>query len=56
VRPLYPNYLKGRDGARANAVLAAAGDNFSLLLRWFEALLRALLAAILRAAFAAQTA
>lgn len=40
------NYLKGRDGDRANAVLAAAGYNFSLLIRWFEALLRALLAAL----------
>ncbi len=40
------NYLKGRDGDRANAVLAAAGYNFSLLLRWFEALLRALIAAL----------
>ena len=30
------NYLKGRDGDRANAVLAAAGYNFSLLVRWFE--------------------
>lgn len=37
------NYLKGRDGDRANAVLAAAGYNFSLLLRWLEVLLRALL-------------
>ena len=37
------NYLKGRDGDRINAVLAAAGFNFSLLLRWFEKLLRALL-------------
>lgn len=36
------NYLKGRDGDRINAVLAAAGFNFSLLLRWLEALLRAL--------------
>jgi transposase, IS5 family len=27
---------------RINAVLAAAGYNFSLLLRWFEELLRAL--------------
>ena len=35
------NYLKGRDGDRANAVLAAAGYNFALLLRWFEALLYA---------------
>ncbi len=37
-------YLKGRDGDRANAVLAAAGYNFNLLIRWFEALLRALIA------------
>jgi IS5 family transposase len=37
------NYLKGRRGDKANAVLAAAGFNFSLLLRWFGALLRALL-------------
>ena len=36
------NHLKGRDGDRINAVLAAA-YNFSLLLRWFEELLRALL-------------
>ena len=36
------NYLKGRDGDRANAVLAAAGYNFSLLLRWLATLLRAL--------------
>ena len=38
------NYLKGRDGDRSNAVLAAAGYNFSLLLRWLAALLRALIA------------
>src|SRR5205807_349395 len=37
------NYLKGRDGDRTNAVLAAAGFNFSLLLRWLEELLRVLL-------------
>ena len=42
------NDLKGRDGDRANAVLAAAGYNFSLLLRWFEALLRALITTLLR--------
>jgi transposase, IS5 family len=36
------NYLKGREGDRANAVLAGAGYNFSLLLRWIEELLRAL--------------
>ena len=43
------NYLKGRAGDRANAVLAAAGYNFALLLRWLEQLLRALLAALCRA-------
>ena len=37
------NYLKGRDGDRSNAVLAAAGYNFSLLLRWLARLLRALI-------------
>jgi IS5 family transposase len=37
------NHLKGRDGDRINAVLAAAGYNFHLLLRWFAELLRALL-------------
>src|SRR5262249_12119940 len=36
------NYFTGRDGDRINAVLAAAGYNFSLLLRWFEELLPAL--------------
>jgi hypothetical protein len=36
------NYLAGRDGDRINAVLAAAGYNFSLFLRWFEELLRVL--------------
>jgi IS5 family transposase len=30
------NHLKGRDGDRINPVLAAAGFNFHLLLRWFE--------------------
>jgi transposase, IS5 family len=38
------NYLKGRDGDRINAVLAAAGFNFSLLLRWLAELLRAWIA------------
>src|SRR5689334_7093464 len=42
------NYLKGRDRDRINAVLAAAGYNFSLLLRWFEELLRVLLLIICR--------
>ena len=43
------NPLKGRDGDRINAVLAAAGYNFSLLLRWFEELLRALFLVLGRA-------
>jgi IS5 family transposase len=43
------NYLKGRDGDRINAVLAAAGYNFSLLRRWFSRLLRALLLILARA-------
>ena len=34
------NYLKGRDGDRSNAVLAAAGDNFGLLLRWLRSFAR----------------
>ena len=42
-----PNYLKGRDGDRINAVLAAAGYNFGLLLRWLERLLRALMRMLL---------
>jgi transposase, IS5 family len=41
------NYLKGRDGDRINAVLAAAGFNFHLLIRWFAELLCALIQAIL---------
>jgi transposase, IS5 family len=44
------NYLKGHEGDRANALLAAAGYNFSLLLRWLAELLRALFAALLRSA------
>jgi IS5 family transposase len=36
------NHLKGYEGDRINAALAAAGYNFRLLLRWLEDLLRAL--------------
>lgn len=43
------NHLKGPDGDRTNAVLAAAGFNFHLLLRWLERLLRALLQMLCRA-------
>ncbi len=48
------NYLKGRNGDRINAVLAAAGYNFSLLLRWFAVLLRALFAAFAKTAAATE--
>jgi len=50
------NYLKGREGDRINAVLAAAGYNFGLLLRWLAALLRALIAELSRMSATAQTA
>src|ERR1700678_2969779 len=33
------NFLAGRQGDAANAVLAAIGYNFSLLLKWFAMLL-----------------
>ena len=42
-----------RDGDRINAVLAAAGYNFSLLLRWFEELLRVLSVILCHALLAA---
>lgn len=38
------NYLAGEHGDAINAVLAAAGYNFSLLLNWFRQLLWLLLA------------
>jgi IS5 family transposase len=41
------NYLKGRNGDRINAILAAAGFNFHLLLRWIATLLCAWLQPIL---------
>ena len=50
------NYLKGRHGDRCNAVLAAAGYNFNLLLRWLERLLRALIRMLLAAPAPAQNA
>ena len=48
------NYLKGRDGDRINAVLAAAGYNFGLLLRWLAALLCALIVELSRTPATAQ--
>jgi len=50
------NYLKGRDGDCANVILAAAGYNFALLLRWREAPLRAPIHALRKGAFVAQLA
>jgi len=41
------NHLKGREGDRINAVLAAAGYNFGLLLRWLAKLLRVLITVLL---------
>ncbi len=43
------------DGDRSNAVLAAAGYNFSLLLRWLARLLRALIRLLLAAPLSTQT-
>lgn len=37
------NYLKGRNGDRANAILAAAGYNFRRLARWLRIFLRIIL-------------
>ena len=45
--------ITGRDGDRINAVLAAAGYNFSLLLRWSAKLLRALALILCHALLAA---
>jgi transposase, IS5 family len=50
------NYLKGRHGDRINPVLAAAGYNFGLLLRWLERLLRALMRMLFAAPLLAQKA
>ena len=42
------NYLKGRDGDRINAVLAAAGFNFKQIAQWLKLLLRLLLIRIVQ--------
>jgi IS5 family transposase len=44
------NFLKGAHGDAANAVLAAAGYNFRLLLAWFIAVWRVLVMGMLAAA------
>lgn len=41
------NYLAGTKGDAINAILAAAGYNFSLLLKWFRQLLLYLIACLL---------
>ena len=41
------NYLSDRQGDAINAVLAAAGYNFSLLIRWLRLLLHQFLAALI---------
>ena len=43
------NFLHGRDGDRANAVLSAIGYNLRLILRWFRKLLAQFIIAIWRA-------
>ena len=49
------NYLKGPEGDRINAVLAAAGYNFALLLRWLAELLHAFIWELARTNSAART-
>ena len=41
-------YLKGRAGDAANAILSAVGHNFRRILAWLRDLLRQILIAILR--------
>ena len=43
------NFLKGRSGDHANAILTAVGYNFRLVLRWLRTLLRKIVEAILAA-------
>lgn len=43
------NYLKGRHGDHANAVLTAVGYNFRLILKWLRLLLRKILLAVIAA-------
>lgn len=42
------NYLKGKEGDRINAVLAAVGYNFKRLAKWLRAFLRAILGGVSR--------
>src|SRR5829696_4855172 len=49
------NHLAGRTGDAANAVLAAAGYNFGLLLRWLALLLRFVLAVLAASSHSSRT-
>src|SRR4051812_25510307 len=49
------NHLAGRAGDAANAVLAAAGYNFGLLVRWLALLLRIVLAVLAASSHANRT-
>tara|TARA_A100001037_G_C14999913_1_gene566537 strand:+ start:395 stop:571 length:177 start_codon:yes stop_codon:yes gene_type:complete len=41
------NFLKGRHGNQANAVLSAVGYNFRLILTWLRALWRLILVVLI---------
>ncbi len=43
------NFLKGRDGDRINAILAGAGYNYRLVLKWLRRLFARIMAAIFNA-------
>ena len=43
------NFLKGRDGDKINAILAGAGYNYRLVLRWLRLLFARIMAAIFNA-------
>ena len=49
------NHLAGRAGDAANAVLAAVGYNFGLLLRWLALLLRIALAVLAASSHSSRT-
>jgi IS5 family transposase len=49
------NYLAGEQGDAINVILAAAGYNFSILLKWFRELLWLLVAALVSSRISAET-
>lgn len=48
------NFLKGREGDQANAVLTAVGYNLRLILNWLRRLLRQIILAMLAVLSASQ--